>query len=279
MARLYGGRCENVWVDLRQASRAAGIGVVAVSEHVGRPRLHRALPALSARLVVSLGAPMEVRYGGQVHHMQAAIAGLMRPGTGTPSLILRPHQQTVYVELSPVALHRLTGMPLREVDAGGVDGNALLPWMSWLSEELVDHKAEQRELLMRVRLLEHLDQAGQPSSLNDALESLKIIGATGGRASVEDVARYTHLSPRHLRHVMQRELGVGPKFASRVARLATAVSRAGDGAGSWAQVAAESGYHDQSHLVRDFNDLMKTTPSAWLAEEGRNLQGWRRPSP
>ncbi|MDJ0392428.1 hypothetical protein QMK17_03655 [Rhodococcus sp. G-MC3] len=75
---------------------------------------------------------------------------------------------------------------------------------------------------------------------------------------------------------MRRSVGIGPKFASRVARLAAAVSCSGDGATSWAQVAAESGYHDQSHLVHDFSDLMATTPSAWLDEEGRNLQGKTR---
>ncbi|MGW8651528.1 AraC family transcriptional regulator, partial [Nocardia salmonicida] len=61
-------------------------------------------------------------------------------------------------------------------------------------------------------------------------------------------------------------------------RLESAVNRAGTGAASWAQVAAESGYHDQSHLVHDFRDLMNTTPTEWLDEEGRNLQGRQRPA-
>lgn len=176
-------------------------------------------------------------------------------------------------------MHRLTGVPLSDVDAGGVGADAVLPWLDRLSEELADHPTERREWLMRVRLLQRLERAAQPAVSEDALEALKIIEASGGRVSVDDLARHVHLSPRHLRHVMRRALGISPKFASRVARVASAVGRAGDGADSWAQVATESGYHDQSHLVRDFNDLMHTTPSAWIAEEGRNLQGWRRPSP
>ncbi|GLY66245.1 helix-turn-helix domain-containing protein [Amycolatopsis taiwanensis] len=265
-------------MDLLQTCRAAGIGVVAASEHVGRPRLHRAIPALSARLVLSLGTPIEVRYDGHARHLQAVVAGLMRPGVATPSLILQAHQPMVYVDLSPSAIQRLTGMPLSEVDAGGVSADALLPWATWLSEELADHPADRRASLMRVRLLDRLAGAGRLDVSEDALGALKIIGASRGRISVENLARHAHLSPRRLRHVMRRTLGIGPKFASRVARLAAAVSRAGDGADSWAQVAAESAYHDQSHLVRDFNDLMQTTPTAWLAEEGRNLQGWQRPS-
>ncbi len=253
--------------------------MVAAGEHVGRPRSHRALPALSARLVVSLGVPLEVRYDGHTHRLRAVVAGLMRPGKATPSLVLRPHQPTVYVELSPAAMLRLAGVPLDEMDAGGIDAETLLPWLSCLREELADHPTAQRVRLLRVRLLDRLERAAHAAVPSDALEPLKLIGASRGRVSVEELALRAHLSPRHLRHVMRRALGIGPKFACRVARLASAIERASDGADSWAQVATESGYHDQSHLVRDFTDLMQATPSAWLAEEGRNLQGWRRPSP
>lgn len=262
-----------------QASSAAGLGVVVGSEHVGRARVHRAVPGLVARLVVSLGTPLEVRYDGRVERLQAVVAGLMRPGKATPSLVLRERQPTVYVELSPAAMLRLTGTPLRDVDAGGVDAEALLPWIGWFADELAAQPAERRARVARVRLLERLGPADRVSMSGDVLGALKAIEASRGQIPVEDVARYAHLSPRHLRHVMRRELGVGPKFAARVARLNTAVGLAGGGAGSWARVAAESGYHDQSHLVRDFNELMATTPSGWLAEESRNLQGRPTPSP
>lgn len=266
-------------MELRQACRIAGIGVVAISGHDGQPRLHRAVPALSARLVVSLGAPIEVHYDGQTQNAQAVVAGLMRPRVATPATILRSQQPMAYAELSPSTLQRLTGVPLSEVDAGGVSADVVLPWVNSLCEELADHPVGHREAVMRVRLLEHLRRAGQGRGPEDALRTLGVIEASGGTASVEELARDAHLSPRHLRYVMRRSLGVTPKFASRVARLASAVSRAGAGADSWAQVAAESGYHDQSHLVRDFRDLMNTTPTAWLDEEGRNLQGWQRPAP
>lgn len=258
---------------------AAGIGAVAVSEHTGPPRLHRALPLLSCRLVVSLGTPIEVRYGDQARRVQAVVTGMMRPGTGTPALTLRPQQPMVYVELSPAATQRLTGVPLGEVDAGGLDANDLLPWLGRVSEELADLPAGERVTLMRRRLLDHLARAGRPDVSPYAVEALRVIRVGDGRIPVEDVARQVHLSPRRLRQVMGSAVGIGPKFASRVARLTATLRRAGEGAGSWADIAAECAYHDQSHLVRDFQDLMRTTPSAWLAEEGRNLQGESRTLP
>ncbi|MFG3259967.1 helix-turn-helix domain-containing protein [Streptomyces sp. NPDC048172] len=265
--------------ELREACRAAGIGVVAASEYAGPPRVHLALPSLSARLVVSLGDPVEVEYGGRTERRAAVVAGLMRPGVATASQTLRPGQPMVYVDLSLPAMQRLTGVPPGEVDAGGVSAEALLPWVGLLTEELAEQPPEGRAALMRVRLLERLRRAGPVDVPRDAVETMRLIGACQGRVPVDELARRAHLSPRQLRHVMGRALGVGPKFASRVARLSAAVDRAGAGAESWAQVAAECAYHDQSHLVRDFTALMRTTPTAWLAEEGRDLGGWRRPAP
>ncbi|ORL73545.1 helix-turn-helix domain-containing protein [Prescottella equi] len=265
-------------MDLRRACRAAGIGVVSVSTHDGPERVHRAVPTLTTRLVVSLGAPIEVRYDARTTHTNAVLTGLMRPGVATSATVLRPQQPTVYVELTAPALQRLTGMPPSELDAGGVSADAVLPWLEPLRQELANRPAHQREAVLRGRLLERLS-GGRGQGNEDAFRTLALIDAHNGTMSADELARAAHLSPRRLRDVMGQALGVTPKFASRVARLGAAVNRAGAGAASWADVATASGYHDQSHLVRDFRDLMDTTPTAWLGEEGRNLQGWRRPQP
>ncbi|UNQ36619.1 helix-turn-helix domain-containing protein [Prescottella equi] len=265
-------------MDLRQAGHAAGIGVVSVSTHSGPERVHRAVPTLTTRLVVSLDAPIEVRYDGRTTHDHAVLTGLMRPGVPTSATVLRPQQPTVYVELTASALQRLTGMPPSELDAGGVTADAVLPWLEPLRQELANRPAHRREAVLRARLLERLS-GGRGQGSEDAFRTLALIDAHDGTMSADELARAAHLSPRRLRDVMGQALGVTPKFASRVARLGAAVNRAGAGAASWADVATASGYHDQSHLVRDFRDLMDTTPTAWLDEEGRNLQGWRRPQP
>lgn len=250
-----------------------------MSEHAGEIRVHRAVPRLSARLVVSLDGPAQVLYDGQLHYAPAFVAGLMRPGIASPVTTLRSGQPMAYVELSPSALLRLIGVPLSEVDAGGISADAVLPWVDSLREELACHPVGHREVVFRTRLLERLHRADHGVGPEDALRAVGHIDASNGAVSVEELARMAHLSPRRLRQVMRRSLGVTPKFAARVARLASAINRASEGATSWAELAAESGYHDQSHLVHDFRDLMDTTPTDWLDEEGRNLQGWPRPTP
>lgn len=266
-------------MELRRACRAAGIGVVSVSEFGGSTRLHRAVPALSARLVMSLDGPLEVHYDGIVEQARAFVSGLMRPGVPTPVIALRSRQPTAYLDLSPATLQWLTGLPLSELDAGGLSADSVLPWVRSLGEELAEHPTGVRETVLRGRILDELRRAERHPEPDVSLRVLDVISGARGSISVDDLAHVAHLSPRRLRHVMRRSLGVTPKFASRVARLNSAVGYAGSGARSWADVAAGAGYHDQSHLVHEFHDLMGVTPTAWLDEEGRNLQGWRRPAP
>jgi methylphosphotriester-DNA--protein-cysteine methyltransferase len=127
---------------------------------------------------------------------------------------------------------------------------------------------------MRDRLLQRLADSAEPRS-TDTWAALEMLRRSGGGLSAVELARRMHISTRQLRHVMNRDAGVGPKFAGRVARFAAGIRRASIGVSSWSMVAADVGFYDQSHLVGEFQALMGTTPTQWLAEERRNLQGWR----
>jgi AraC-like DNA-binding protein len=70
---------------------------------------------------------------------------------------------------------------------------------------------------------------------------------------------------------------VTPKSAARLFRLERALARmAADvrsgSTPSLAGIAADCGYADQSHLSREVAELLGRSPSAWVAEERRNLQ-------
>src|SRR5699024_3557606 len=111
----------------------------------------------------------------------------MRPGVASPTTTLRSGESTAYIELSPAALRRLTGVRLSEVDAGGVSTDAVLPWVTSLSEELADHPVEHREAALRARLLERLHRNDHESEAGDALRALDLIRATGGAVRVDDL--------------------------------------------------------------------------------------------
>jgi transcriptional regulator GlxA family with amidase domain len=75
-----------------------------------------------------------------------------------------------------------------------------------------------------------------------------------------------------------REIGMSPKRAARVIRFdrtrraLQSRARIVSGALDLARLAADHGYHDQPHLIRDFHAFTGLAPTAWLSEEFGNVQ-------
>jgi AraC-like DNA-binding protein len=81
---------------------------------------------------------------------------------------------------------------------------------------------------------------------------------------VEDVAARFGMSPRSLQRLFQRYVGVSPKWVLSRYRLHEAAARLAEGTGgSWAEVAADLGYFDQPHFIRDFTRAVGMTPVAY----------------
>jgi len=89
--------------------------------------------------------------------------------------------------------------------------------------------------------------------------------------SIDEHARSAGLSCRQLRHLFRLELGMGPKHYSRIARLRRLLASARTKT-SWVDLALESGFYDQAHMIREFRDLLNAPPETFLAGRvgGRN---------
>ena|SRR5579859_547909 len=107
-------------------------------------------------------------------------------------------------------------------------------------------------------------------ALGVAARALDIVRWTRGRCGIEWVAEELGVSPRHLRRAVEREAGVTLKGYARTIRLVRAVTIADAYPVTrpvpWASVAADTGFYDQSHLIRECHDLCGLTPSAILSE-------------
>jgi AraC-like DNA-binding protein len=75
------------------------------------------------------------------------------------------------------------------------------------------------------------------------------------------------VTDRHLRRVIIAETGISPRRFARVQRFHALLRDADrDANPGWAALAARHGYADQSHLIRELQDLAGVTPAQLIAE-------------
>lgn len=133
-----------------------------------------------------------------------------------------------------------------------------------LDRELSGAVYDARELPEKIRIIESLlirsmnEKEERGASLRKAISR---IVSSGGQTSVDQLASDLGISGRQMERRFLREVGIGPKLLCRILRFQQvfrAVERADK---NWAMIAADCGYHDQAHLIRDFRQFAGQTPS------------------
>jgi len=84
--------------------------------------------------------------------------------------------------------------------------------------------------------------------------------ATKGSASIESLAAEIGWSRRHFSARFREAVGLPPKALARLIRIEHAAQRVRAGE-PLADIAYAGGYADQSHLTRDFRELVGCTPT------------------
>ncbi len=104
--------------------------------------------------------------------------------------------------------------------------------------------------------------------LRSAMELADRVRRDRGVRRVDDLARDAGLSTRSLQRLFTEYVGAGPKWVILRYRVHEAIERAG-GAVDWAALAAELGYSDQAHLVREVTAAIGVSPAAYAATLSR----------
>src|SRR5262249_43185689 len=98
-------------------------------------------------------------------------------------------------------------------------------------------------------------------------KAVEQITSRGGMMELSDIARDLGLSSRQLQRRFRDEVGIGPKFFSRIQRFQRVFWALEGAAPDWVKVALQCGYFDQAHLIRDFRDFAGQPPAALLSPE------------
>jgi AraC-like DNA-binding protein len=101
------------------------------------------------------------------------------------------------------------------------------------------------------------------------VRAVALVEANGGVLPIRAVASEVGLGERQLERLFDRWVGYGPKMLARVVRTRRATQTIQRGSiASWASLAADCGYADQAHLIREFRALTGVTPRVYAAGVG-----------
>ncbi len=228
----------------------------------------RELPHGEGVLIINLGEPIEITAGnGELIRLgtgRAFVAGFhLRPALSWSS----GEQRGIQIEISLAALRRLIGVPMSELVDRTIPLEALL---GAAATDLGGWLAGVRDCRERIALLEAELLArfvARPELAPSQMAALQLLKQPGG--DIMDIARRIGWSRKHLSDRVRDVVGVGPRSYRRVLRFDRAVKLIRNGADTegWAGLAAEAGYCDQSHMIREFNELAGMTPAALVRQQ------------
>jgi AraC-like DNA-binding protein len=233
------------------------------------PRLHRGLPSGHVGLIISLDAPVELAAMPDRRQATGSFQALVAGLHVAPALIADDgHAHGIQVELSPLGIRALLGLPAGELAMSVVHLDDLL---GRRARELVERLACASDWPSRFGVLDEVltcaarEAPAPPEELDWAWRQLV---RSGGTVEVGRLAGEIGWSRRHLADRFRRELGLTPKVAGRVLRFQRSLQlvRRPDRPGL-AEVAAASGYYDQAHLTREWVELAGCSPTVWMSEE------------
>ena len=161
------------------------------------------------------------------------------------------------------AVERMFGCPAHELTDGSCDGRALLgPQVGVLYHRLSDCTSfEQRIELAESFLLSKLSQV---MPLDRAGAVAELIRRSNGRMRMPELSHWAGASSRQLTREFNARFGVGPKMFSRIVRFQGAIDQKARSGNLWTEIAHDFGYHDQMHMVHDFNQFIAGTPTETL---------------
>ena len=159
---------------------------------------------------------------------------------------------------------RLTGAAVRSPSLADPElVRALSALHRCLDEGADPLEAESRLALVSERIGLHLAAAAAPEDTRDpGLARLVRTRLDEDQPTLDSLAAELGTHPSHLVRVFRREYGLPPHRYVVGRRLDHARRLLLDGR-PIAEVAAEAGFHDQSHLTRHFRALLGTTPGAY----------------
>jgi AraC-like DNA-binding protein len=230
----------------------------------GAPHRSRALPRGAATVVIDVSGRSDVDFYAGDGRTRLDVPPAFIAGAGTASYItgIDAAQTVMTVHFKPAGAVGFLGAALAGLE-NACAGLAQV-WgrpATELHEQLLEAaSATERIALVEAFLLSHNRLQRCPSA-----EIMSVLRSVESDPSVRisQVRAAVGWSPRRLTERFRAEVGLAPKAYQRVRRLQGALGRLDGDARRGADIAADLGYFDQAHFVREFREFTGMTPTQY----------------
>jgi len=254
-------------------------------------RKERILPNGASELVINLSTD-EIRiYDSIEPERYRRLSGAVLSGTYSGVFICdaTQHQCMLGVHFRPGGAFPFIGAPATELTDAHVNLEDLWGSPARLLQERLRAATTVRKRfqLLEEALLEHLRLTQRRHHAIEA--AIRRLAPAGTVSSTRGLAQELGLSQRRFIQLFAIHAGLTPKLLCRILRfqrartLAEAAERSSlrrlerqpsRGEIDWAEIALACGYYDQSHLVKDFQNLAGLSPGEYIRKlrSARNLK-------
>ena len=175
--------------------------------------------------------------------------------------------RTFNVSFTPIGFRTLFGIPASSIANGAFEANLVVGVKTEsLAASLADASVAQwrgiAERFLQDLIPRHICENEQILVAKIARE----LQAQNGAIQIAKVAQRFNRTSRQIERLFNENIGLSPKTFSRIARFNHALRRF-DERGNLEQssIALETGYSDQSHMIREFRALTGETPANFRA--------------
>jgi AraC-like DNA-binding protein len=216
-------------------------------------------------LMFSVDGPLRMTFGmsGRRSETTACIFG---PAIEWGRMEVGPHTHVFGVTLRPGAAGAFLRMPVNELtdrvhplaEFWGPRGTALESGVRSAASVQERIRRVEEDLLRRLPFAEAVDPRMH-----------QILGEVARHRGAVSMTRLSHaagISRQHLARRFQQAVGVGPKLYCRLKRFESVMAEAySHPKVDWAELAADLGYADQSHLIGEFKEFAGRPPGEFFA--------------
>ncbi|GAB3639586.1 hypothetical protein GCM10027423_02220 [Spirosoma arcticum] len=206
--------------------------------------------------------PIEFIYPERLERLQN---GVFLLGQTTSTLWMNVGSAQVYmVVLKPTALPFLLGESASVLTDTTIRVDDRLPECRFLAEQLVAQRSQFAQIDLLDTVLRRLfrNAVAHPGEIDSVWN---YIIQTQGRVKMGELSVRERISTRSLTRKFTEQVGMSPKQYAQIIRFRAVMNHLLTTPGvSWLDIIHQFGYYDQSHVIKDFQQITGYSPTQYL---------------